>query len=114
MAAPDPGGWKGAMDREMECLKSHDVYELMPLEPGWVLNPQVQERCSQEEQGPIGARGNHQCPGVDYGGLFSPVLYLDSLRTLLALAAIRDLDIIHIDITSVYLHGTLKVGPNME
>ena len=33
---------------------------------------------------------------------------LKSLRTILALAAIRDLDIIQFDITSAYLHGTPK------
>jgi len=33
---------------------------------------------------------------------------LESLRTLLALAASDDLDIIQFDVTSAYLHGTLK------
>ena len=33
---------------------------------------------------------------------------LESLRTILALAATRDLDVIQFDITSAYLHGTLK------
>jgi hypothetical protein len=33
---------------------------------------------------------------------------LESLRTLLALAAHRNLEIIQFDITSAYLHGTLK------
>jgi Reverse transcriptase (RNA-dependent DNA polymerase) len=45
---------------------------------------------------------------VDYGESFSPVMRLESLRTLLSLAAIRDLDIVQFDITSAYLHGTLK------
>jgi len=44
---------------------------------------------------------------------------LESLRTILAppslpLAAIRDLDIIQFDITSAYLHGTLKGEVYME
>jgi len=33
---------------------------------------------------------------------------LESLRTILARAAIRDIDIIQFNITSAYLHGTLK------
>ena len=39
---------------------------------------------------------------------------LESLRTILALAAIRDLDITQFDITSAYLHGTLKDEVYME
>jgi len=39
---------------------------------------------------------------------------LESLRTILALAAIRDFDIIKFDITSTYLHGTLKEEVCME
>ena len=50
-------------------------------------------------------RGNHQLPGVDYGEPSSPAMRLESLRTLLALSAIRDLDIIQLDITSSCLHG---------
>ena len=42
--APDTDQWKEATDREMEGLKSHDVYELVPrtngmgatLKLGWV------------------------------------------------------------------------------
>jgi hypothetical protein len=53
-------------------------------------------------------RGNHQRPGIDYNESFFPPMRLESLRTLLALAAIRDLDVIQFDITSANLHGTLK------
>ena len=39
---------------------------------------------------------------------------LESLCTLLTLAAIHDLDMVQFDITSAYLHGTLKEGLYME
>jgi len=39
---------------------------------------------------------------------------LESLRTILALAPIRDLDITQFGITSAYLHGTLKAETYME
>jgi len=45
MAAPDADGWKDAMTKEMNNLKSHDVYELMLHTPGmrtlrlgWILH----------------------------------------------------------------------------
>jgi hypothetical protein len=43
-------------------------------------------------------------------GSFSPVMRLVSLRTLLALATIRNPDVIQFDITSVYLYVSLKEG----
>ena len=39
---------------------------------------------------------------------------LESLRTILALAAIRDLNVIQFEITSAHLHGALKEEVYME
>ena len=41
-------------------------------------------------------------------------MHLESLRAILALAAIRDLDVIQFDITSAHLHGTLKEEVHIE
>jgi len=41
-------------------------------------------------------------------------MWLESLRTILALAVIRNLGIIQFDIISAYLYGTLKKGIYME
>ena len=41
-------------------------------------------------------------------------MHLESLRAILALAAIRDLDVIQFDITSAHLYGTLKEEVYME
>jgi len=121
MAAPDADGWKDAMDREMDNLRSHDVYDLVPRAPGmhtlrlgWVLHRKFKNGVFEKNEARLVARGNHQRPGVDYGESFSPVMRLESLRTLLALAAIRDLDVVQFDITSAYLHGTLKEELYME
>jgi len=121
MAAPDAEGWKDAMDREMENLRSHDVYDLVPRAPGlrtlrlgWVLHRKFKNGVFEKNKARVVARGNHQRPGVDYNESFSPVMRLESLRTLLALAAIRDLDVVQFDITSAYLHGTLKEELYME
>ena len=71
-------------------------------------SPEVQNGLFERNKGRLVARGNHQRPGIDYGKSFSPVMRLKSLRTILALAVIRDLDVIQFDITSAYLHGTPK------
>jgi len=120
MASPDADGWKDAMDQEMANLKSHDVYGLVlrmngtrTLKLGWVFHLEFKNGVFEKNKGRLAARGNYQHPGIDYKESISPVMHLESLRTILALAAIRDLDIIQFDTTSAYLHGTLKEGVYM-
>jgi hypothetical protein len=54
------------------------------------------------------AQGFSQIPGQDYSKTFSPVMHLDSLHTLIALAAMLDLEISQMDIKGAYLNGTLE------
>jgi len=121
MASPHADGWKDAMDHEMANLKSHDIYKLVPHMPGmrtlrlgWVLHQKFKNVVFEKNKGRLVARGNHQRPGIDYGESFSPIMCLESLCTTLALAAIRDLDVIQFDITLAYLHGNLKEEVYME
>ena len=121
MAAPDADQWKDAMGKEMANLKAHDVYELVPRTPrmrtlrlGWVLHRKFKNGVFEKNKARLVARGNHQRPGVDYNESFSPVMRLESLRTLLAVAAISDFDIMQFDVTSAYLHGTIKEELYME
>ena len=74
-------------------------------------SPEGQKRPFREEQGKT---NRSKRPGIDYGESFLPVVRLESLRTILALAAIRDLDVIQFDITSAYLHGAFKEEVFME
>ena len=115
MAAHDADGWKAAMTKEMTNLKSHDVYDLVLRTPGIrTLRLGFKNGVFEKNKARLVARGNHQRPGIDYNESFSPVMRLESLRTIISLAATRDLDIIQFDVTSAYLHGTLKVEVHME
>ena len=104
----------GRMPWEMENLKSHHVYELVPrtngmytLELGWVLRRKFKIGLFERNKGKLVARGNHQCPGIGYGESVRPSCVSNPSASILALAAIRDPDVIQFDITSAYLHGTL-------
>ena len=106
MAAPDADEWKEVIYREIENLKSHNVYELgAPSNSDGHVTGSSKTAFFERNKGRLVARGNHQRPGIDYGELFSPFMRLEPLRTILALAAIRDLDVIQFDITSAYLEG---------
>lgn len=45
---------------------------------------------------------------MDYFNTYSPVVRLESLRTLLAIAASEDLEMRQLDVKGAYLHGDLK------
>ena len=86
MASPDSDNWKIAMDNKMLNLKSHDVYNLVPCQPGmhmlclgWVLHCKFQNGVFNKNKACLVARGNHQHPGINYRESFSPVMCLESL-----------------------------------
>ena len=54
------------------------------------------------------ARGFSQREGVDYCEFFSGVVRLETLRILLAISAILDLEIEQMDFTSAYTQGILE------
>ena len=69
---PDADQWKEAMNQEMESLKSHDVYELVPrtngmrtLKLGWMPHRNLKNGLFERNKGGIVARGNHQHPSTD-------------------------------------------------
>lgn len=54
------------------------------------------------------ARRDLQKPGLDYGETFAPVVKLVSLRMLLTLAALNDVEMEHWDIVAAFLNGELE------
>ena len=56
------------------------------------------------------AQGFSQKPGTDYNNdaTFAPVMRFETLRTLLAFAAVHNLKLRQFDVKSAYLHGRLS------
>ena len=49
-----------------------------------------------------------QKPGLDYNETFAPVARLDTIRTLIALAAQRSWKLFQLDVKSAFLNGILQ------
>ena len=105
------------MDCEMENLHAHGIYELVPhasgahtIRLGWVLHWKFKNSTFDKNKVRLVTQGNHQRLGIDYDELFAWVIHLESLHTLLALAASNNLEIIQFDITSAYLHSDRDGG----
>ena len=60
------------------------------------------------------AKGYSQCPGFDYLETFAPTVRVAAIRTILAIAAIEDLELRSIDISHAFLNGDLEEDIYME
>ena len=53
------------------------------------------------------AKGYSQVHGIDYNETFSPVAKMDSIRLALAIAALRQWEVHHMDVKCAFLNGDL-------
>ena len=114
--------WKRAILEEYESIIKTHTWDLVPLPPGrkaiscrWKFTHKKDEngRIVRYKARLVG-RGFTQVYGVDYDETYAPVARLQTLRILLAVAAIEDLDIDQMDVVTAFLLGALKNKIYME
>jgi hypothetical protein len=118
----DAKKWEIAMQEEYDSFVVNNIWSLVPLPKGrkpisykWVfkikhgVDGEV-ERC----KGKLVARGFSQTFGVDYNETFAPVANFMSIRCVLALAAIEDMEIHQMDVKTAFLNGDLEEEIYME
>ena len=102
--------WKATCQHELDILREHKVYELVGLSKGhkvidnqWVFDVKSNGRkCAC-----LVAKGFSQVKGVDFDKIFSPVVRFETVRLMLALAALENWHIESLDVRSTYLYGKL-------
>jgi hypothetical protein len=86
--------WKEAMNEEMNSLMKHKAWTLVNLPKDkqaiterWVLKTKLQEDGTiLKYKARFVARGYAQVEGVDFFGTYAPVVRVDTVRSLLAIA----------------------------
>ena len=117
MRSAEAAEWEAACQYEIDALAKNETWDLVDLPPGrravkskWVFKLKSDGRYRAR----LVARGFTQIPGVDFDETFSPVARFESLRLLLALAALEDWHIHQMDVKSAFLNGVLEEEIYME
>ncbi|KAM1689141.1 hypothetical protein EV2_037740 [Malus domestica] len=107
--------WRKAMSTEIEMIEKNDTWELVkrPFDKPvigvkWVYKTKLNlDGSVQKNKARLVAKGYSQKPGVDFNETFAPVARLDTIRTLIALAAQKEWKLFQLDVKSAFLNGTL-------
>jgi hypothetical protein len=114
--------WKEAMKDEMNSLEKNATWDLVELPRDrkivgckWVykLNKGVDDKVERYKSRMIVKRYS-QKEGIDFHDIFSPVVKIVSIRSVLTLVALLDLELEKLDVKSSFLHVDLDEGIYME
>ncbi|CAL2232095.1 unnamed protein product [Prunus armeniaca] len=86
--------WQEAMNAELEMIEKNNTWELVERPAN---KPKHKAR--------LVAKGYAQKPGIDYNETFAPMARLDTIRTLIALAAQKGWKLFQLDVKSAFLNG---------
>lgn len=118
--SPESDTWIDAMKRELRTMDEHQVWELVPRRRGlkvikskWVYTLK-EDQDSPKYKARLVAMGCQQRQGMHYTESFAPVIKMQSVRTILAIASVRKLQIRQFDVKAAYLYGTLQEDVYME
>ena len=108
--------WQKAMKEEMHMIDKNKTWELVDKPQGreiiklkWIYKTKVNQNGEiQKHKARLVARGFTQKPGIDFSETFSPVARLETIRTLIALAAQKKWKIFQLDVKSAFLNGKLE------
>uniref|UniRef100_A0A2N9GQ28 Reverse transcriptase Ty1/copia-type domain-containing protein n=1 Tax=Fagus sylvatica TaxID=28930 RepID=A0A2N9GQ28_FAGSY len=107
--------WQQAMADELDALHKTHTWDMTTLPPSksavgckWVYKIKTRADGSVERyKARLVARGFTQEYGIDYEETFAPVAHLTSVRSLLAVAAVRHWPLFQMDVKNAFLNGDL-------
>jgi hypothetical protein len=103
------------MNDEIQAIERNNTWELTDLPEEckvigvkWIYKTKVNERGGIEKyKARLVAKGYAQKYGIDYKEVFAPVARWDTIRSLLAVAALKEWNVFQLDVKSAFLHGEL-------
>ena len=114
--------WNEAINNEVESILQNHTWELVDLPPGskplgykWIFKKKMKADGSIDKYKAILViKGYKQKEGLDYFDTYSPVTRISSIRMLIAITAIHNLEIHQMDVKTAFLNGDLDKEIYME
>lgn len=108
--------WKKAMVEEINVIEKNSTWELVDrpsdkevIGVKWIYKSKLNPDGSiQRNKARLVAKGYAQQPGIDYNETFAPVARLDTIRSVISLAAQKGWSLHQLDVKSAFLNGVLK------
>ena len=116
LSRSDSKEWQAAITAELASLEKNKTWILTslpsnrkPISSKWIFKIKTKaDGTFDKYKARLVARGFTQIQGIDYTETFSPVVKLNSIKVLLALAAQHDLEIHQLDVKTTFLYGFIK------
>lgn len=114
----DSKEWTIAINKKLQAHERNNTWTIVDLPKDknvidykWVFKRKLM-LCEGREKvrfkARLCAKGFSQKPGIDFDEIYSPVVRYDSVRLLLAFAAIKDLEMRKFDIKTAFINGEVK------
>jgi hypothetical protein len=107
--------WEQGMKEEMDSLENNQTWDLVQLPAGkralrnkWVYKLKEEDGGEKRYKARLVVKGFAQKKGIDFDEIFSPVVKMTSIRTILSLVAVEDLHLEQLDVKTTFLHGDLE------
>ncbi|MCO5549289.1 hypothetical protein L7F22_002757 [Adiantum nelumboides] len=108
--------WEQAMQSEYDSIVGNETWNLVDLPEGkqalpckWVYKKKfTSDDPNPKYKARLVAKGFKQQHGVDFDEIFSSVVKMTTLRTVLGLLAIEDMELVQMDVKIAFFRGDLE------
>ncbi|XP_073152463.1 uncharacterized protein [Henckelia pumila] len=116
LSSPDAPFWKEAIKSEIDSIMQNHTWELVDLPPGskplgckWILKRKYKaDGTVKKYKARLVAKRFRQKEGLDFFDTYSPVTRIMSIRVLIAIATLNNLEIHQMNVKTAFLNGELE------